>query len=641
MRLGSTRSAFGLLLVAGIGLWGAGMPAPLLAACLVGIGVGAGWARMRPSGSPAGTAASDPHALPPAVADRLWSSLLTEVPAASLAARVLDELEALAPTHDVAFLRLDPLAGELSGTWRRPGSRPGPGGAVTVRWATGGIEGAAGIAFRRGTPVRATPGLPLILVGGQRPRPVPPELRDFLVLPLLRPAPQKECLQEQWLQRPGCPSASADPRALARGLRVGEGTDPCSGCRHYPLQGLLVVADDGHGPALDGETVARLHSLARTVGSVLEHARLYRDVRAAERFREQVLDAMLNGLMTIDHRGRVVFANFRARELLGHRRLEGLRLEELIELPARSNALTRTLVEGIAYLQADGTVRSIDRDGRAQRIPVRINLAPFRAEEGAMKGAVCVLEDRTQVRAMEEELRHLDTLAAIGRFASSLAHELRNPLAGIEAGLHWLQRSAASTEEQENLEVMGREVRRMEGILRQLLGAARPREMVFSPVAVDALVEEAVAAHRTLAAERSVGLRWEGGGGLGEIHADRSPLLQVLGNLLRNAIEVSPVGAEVQILARADGAESVRLEVLDRGPGIAREDLSRLFEPFFSRKEGGTGLGLYVSHGIVQRHGGQLHAGNRADGGARFVLELPRQPALMGGLHAPTHSRSR
>ena len=586
----------------------------------------------------------------------LWRAVSEDQPDEALFEGVLDFCRREVGAREVALLRLDPRGEELAGSWIRP--QGDHARAHTVRWALAGLDGAIARALRTARTVQAleAPFDPLLRVNGETPRPAQ-HVGAHVVVPLVSPAPRAECLTQGWLHRDGCPAHNPHPDALARSRRRREAgalqLGGCGACSHYPVHGVLVITDAGRQSAPRAGEICLLESLAATVASVLEHAALYRDVKGGERFREQVLDAMINGLLSTDQHGRIVYANQRARDLVGGPSPVGRRLDEVLGLPGGSGALTRTLVEGKAHLQADGHVLADDGEGGIRRVPVRLNLTPFRPEDGGVHGAVCVVEDRSVVRAMEQEIRHLDTLAAIGRFASSLAHEVRNPLGGIQAGIEFLARDLARGGEldgdtRENMDVIEGEIRRLDGILRNLLSVARPREIVLEPCQPDVLVRRAVRSFAHLAETLGIDLRVRVAADLGEVHADPDMIHQVLVNLVKNALEASaaPSVVEVAVQGRRDptGEEEVDgivVEVLDRGPGFAEEDLPHLFEPFFSRKSNGTGLGLYVCHGFVQRHDGRLRAENRRGGGARFVLELPRVPALMGGLHEASHSRGR
>jgi signal transduction histidine kinase len=353
--------------------------------------------------------------------------------------------------------------------------------------------------------------------------------------------------------------------------------------------------------------------------------------------REQLLDAMLNGLLSTDDEGRVRYLNRRARELFGNLDPTGLRIDEFVTLPAGSTALTRALIEGRATLRAEGLLARESETGQAESLPVRVNLTPLCLPDGTIRGAVCVLEDRSDVHALENEVRHLDTLAALGRFASGLAHEVRNPLGGIQAGVEFLEQTGEFTGEvREHLRVIQGEVGRVDSILMDLLTVARPREVVAGPVDPVELARSVIAGFASLAENEGIQLRIDALETGEEIYVDEQMIRQVLVNLVKNAIEASPTGGVVELkVTPPDARDASRARagfvVRDRGAGFTDEDRQRAFEPFFTRKSQGTGLGLYVSHGFVERHGGRLRIEDRPGGGTNFCVDLPRVTALVGG----------
>ena len=457
-----------------------------------------------------------------------------------------------------------------------------------------------------------------------------PDDERWVVLPLLDPAPLAACVDQGHLHRSECPAREsvADPTpGCWRGA--------CEACVHDPVRGVVAVHLRETAPR---EGLADfLESLARTLGTILSLRRLGDRLEVVEASREQLLDAMLNGLLSTDQEGRIRYQNRRARELFAGTTALGKRLDEFVSLPSGSTALTRALMEGRATLRAEGLLhRTAATEGPAS-LPVRVNLTPVRVSDGSIRGAVCVLEDRSHVLALENEIRHLDTLAALGRFASGLAHEIRNPMGGIQAGVEYLDQSGEfSGETREHLSVIQGEVRRVDSILSDLLQVAKPRELVATPVDPVILGRSVLEGFRPLAEAVGVSLELQAPDSGETIYADEQMIRQVLVNLVKNAIEASPVDSTVELrIISAEPADASRAHagfvVSDRGSGIADDDLPCLFEPFFTRKGQGTGLGLYVSHGFVERHGGRLRVENRPGGGTSFRVDLPRVTALVGG----------
>lgn len=554
--------------------------------------------------------------------EALWGHSRSQADASVLAETIADLLAREGVGDAALFTEFDPDLDRLRGY------RVDRTGTAGIELATGDLDGLAGHALRTGRP-QSSPGGPARIEATLVPDPGP-EGEGWVALPLLDPAPLAVCVDGGYLHGSGCPWRDAPE---VPGLENWRGS--CAGCTHDPVRGVLAV-HLAEGVERDG-LADFLESVARTLGTILSLRRLGYRLEMVEAGREQLLDAMLNGLLGTDAEGRIHYMNRRARELFGDRDPRGRRIDEFVTLPAGSTALTRALIEGRATLRAEGLLARRDDDGQSENIPVRVNLTPLRQPDGSIRGAVCVLEDRSDVLALENEVRHLDTLAALGRFASGLAHEVRNPLGGIQAGVEFLEQSGEFTgEARDHLRVIQGEVCRVDSILMDLLQVARPREVVAGPIDPVALARSVLEGFSSLAESLGVQLELVANESGEEIYVDEQMIRQVLVNLVKNAIEASPAQGVVELeVIPPDARDASRARagfiVSDRGAGFSETDRARAFEPFFTRKSQGTGLGLYVSHGFVERHGGRLRIEDRPGGGTRFCVDLPRVTALVGG----------
>jgi signal transduction histidine kinase len=234
-------------------------------------------------------------------------------------------------------------------------------------------------------------------------------------------------------------------------------------------------------------------------------------------------------------------------------------------------------------------------------------------------------------RRLEHVLFDTEKLAATGRLAASIAHEINNPLEAVQNSLYLLSRAVPEgSAERSYLDIATRETQRMSRILRQMLGFYRPTT-AMAQTDVNALVQEAEALVAKRLRENGVRIEKELLPTLPLIRASADQLKQVLLNLLLNAAEAMPSGGRIVVATHTGGGEFdthspdvVRIDVRDTGTGISEEAVARIFEPFFSTKmEKGTGLGLWVSHGIVQAHGGTLKVRSRPGLGTTFTITLP------------------
>jgi two-component system sensor histidine kinase HydH len=227
-----------------------------------------------------------------------------------------------------------------------------------------------------------------------------------------------------------------------------------------------------------------------------------------------------------------------------------------------------------------------------------------------------------ELSANFERVKRAERLSALGQLSAGLAHEIRNPLASISGAGGILRRGQASPEKTgECLEIIHKECQRLSRLLTSFLDFARPRSPNYAEIAVESVVDSvlALAAHAVDGA--AVRFRKETPAGL-TLESDPEQLKQVLLNLAINAIQAMPEGGEVVIASRAEGERAV-LEVRDQGRGVRTEDMEHLYDPFFTTKEHGTGLGLAVAHQIVAHLGGTLSARNNPEGGMTFSVELP------------------
>ena len=237
-------------------------------------------------------------------------------------------------------------------------------------------------------------------------------------------------------------------------------------------------------------------------------------------------------------------------------------------------------------------------------------------------------------KKIEQQMVSCERLASLGTLAAGVAHEINNPLAIIREATGWMkllltkQESAALARKddyQKALDKIERSVERIRRITHQLLGFVRKEESAFSEVELGALVEEAVAMVDREASRKDLKITMKVDPSTGPLWSDPYQLRQVLLNLLTNAVYATDPGGRIEVVVENRG-EEVALTVKDTGKGIPRENLERIFEPFFSTKPPGqgTGLGLFVSRGIVEKLCGQLGVESTIGEGASFRVTLPR-----------------
>jgi len=308
--------------------------------------------------------------------------------------------------------------------------------------------------------------------------------------------------------------------------------------------------------------------------------------------------------------------------------------EVFAQTPDLAELLMETLANRTPVL---GTTLSLRRRG-GRGLPVELSVSPLRGSEGKELGVIGVFRDLTRVHQLEERLRRSDRLAAVGELAAGLAHEIKNPLTALLTFSRRLMRAFEDADFRQKFQtVVPRELERINGIVEGLLELARPARLAFKPLRVSALLERTVELYETRIDTQRIDVQREYARDLPTIFADHDALYQALVNLVTNALDAMPNGGVLVLRTawrdgetfggrRSGGARRVAIEIQDSGVGMSPVVMGRIFNPFFSTKDGGTGLGLALAHKIVDDHEGSLDVRSTPGAGTTFRLVLPLMP---------------
>ena len=355
----------------------------------------------------------------------------------------------------------------------------------------------------------------------------------------------------------------------------------------------------------------------------------------AERDRlDLVLRSVPNPIIVVDSDNEILTLNAAAQHLFAPNRGGGRHDQLALANDARfTSFLAQLRLEPSSTRR--GEVMLTDPDTE-EHLEMEVTAADVQGPHGSVVATVTAMQDvgrlrELERRRLEQVLFDTEKLAATGRLAASIAHEINNPLEAVQNSLYLLSRAVPEgAPERSFLDIATRETQRMARILRQMLGFYRPTTSM-GPTDVNALVLEAEVLVGKRLRENGVRIDKELVPDLPLIRASADQLKQVLLNLFLNATEAMPKGGRLIVTTLLGGGELdahstdvVRIDVRDTGTGISEEAVARIFEPFFSTKmEKGTGLGLWVSHGIVQAHGGTLKVRSRPGQGTTFTITLP------------------
>lgn len=323
--------------------------------------------------------------------------------------------------------------------------------------------------------------------------------------------------------------------------------------------------------------------------------------------------------------------------------LKGIRKDTAEQVHSEISALSAPLLLlGSELVQAqERAADAFFQDSRLSLKTLRLWLLVSCLLLGALMSVIGLVVHRTWISPLQERLDATEAvivqqerLVSLGTIAAGVAHEIRNPLTAIQFRLFSL-RKALPTEfaQQEDLVIIQSEIQRLERLVKGFLSFARPAEPVLAPVTARSLIDDVAALLRTELQRRGLTLDI---GRIPEVsmHADRQQLQQVLINLILNAADVSPKHAHIRITVEASAfmrqsqsIPAVHMQVSDSGPGIPKEVAAQMFDPFFSTKEGGTGLGLPIASRIAEKHGGYIQFQPDPAGGSVFSLILPKLPS--------------
>ena len=362
--------------------------------------------------------------------------------------------------------------------------------------------------------------------------------------------------------------------------------------------------------------------LRRTRQELKEKSTDFEDLRVLQ---ENIFRSVGSGIVTMDLGGRVTSWNPAAELITGYR---------YAEIRDRSHEVFGESIKGIfghtddlkeGPIHFDGELTK--RDGRKLLLGMTASL--LKDEKNFVRGIILTFQDITKIVEMEEQVRRQERLATIGSLAAGIAHEIRNPLASLSGSIQVLRNDLdLKGDNQRLMDIVLREAERLNTIITEFLEYARPKASSMETIPLAALVDETIMLLRnnrdfhedikiTCDVDTSV-----------IMNADPQRMRQVFWNLLINSCQALPKGGEIRISAtplsyRGDDTERLRVIISDSGQGIARQDIDKIFHPFFTTKTGGTGLGLAIVYRIIEDHGGTIDVESEPGKGTHFSIALP------------------
>ena len=395
---------------------------------------------------------------------------------------------------------------------------------------------------------------------------------------------------------------------------------------------VMALGRKASAEPLSSEDMALLAAVAAQAATALENGRLYRQltVKADElermrEFSENILESLNDGLAVVNRDDCIVRWNRRLEELYGirHEHAVGRRLDEIFEPGFLEvlRAARRESPEGAAFYR----VPLVTRHEGARPLLVNVATTPLRDSDGAIAGTIVIVEDISARVQLEEQLQISEKMASIGLLAAGVAHEVNTPLTGISSFTQMLLQGAEPDDPRTKvLEKIERQTFRAAKIVNGLLNLARPTQTDSSAVDVNAVINDVLALLEHQLRTVRIQVRKELNAAPLLVQGIEYKLQQVFLNLFLNARDAMPRGGWLTIVTK-DGDAGAAVEIADTGSGIPPDQLSRIYDPFFTTKAigKGTGLGLSITYGIVQEHGGTISCDSSVGQGTRFSLTLP------------------
>jgi len=398
------------------------------------------------------------------------------------------------------------------------------------------------------------------------------------------------------------------------------------------LVGTTISAAQGNlHQVIDIRTGDEIEELARNFNFMMEQIRRHRneledrlqEITSLKAYTDHVLASMTNGLMTIDLEKKIVTVNEMAKRIVGRGKegIAGFSMEQVLgEQHPLYKILMETLTQekGISHIEVE-----LKRDGESLWLIAGTSL--LIGGEGKTIGALVIFQDITQIKSLEEKLRQADRLAALGILSAGLAHEIKNPLSAIKTFVQLLPQKIGNPSFMEKFNItVPREVDRINHLVEDLLELTRKRVRSLVDLKADSLIHQVIDLHGEELKKRQIAFQDHLNKTILPVHGDAETLYRAFSNLIINAIQAMPNGGTLSISSKLDSSSSsVEITFRDTGIGMDETTAKNIFNPFFTTKDKGVGLGLALTRKIIEDHRGTIEVVSEKGMGTTFTVLLP------------------
>ncbi len=347
-----------------------------------------------------------------------------------------------------------------------------------------------------------------------------------------------------------------------------------------------------------------------------------RTLQDTSAFADEVVAHLPVGLIATDREGRITFFNAAAERITGLGAAEADGKEADALLPAQLCGLKKVMQNGSAITEKE--MECTFSGGRT--VPLSVSATRIINAVGELVGYILILRDLGEVHRLQDEIRRQEKLAAIGGLAAGVAHEIRNPLSSIKGlATFFGEQFEDGSEAKAAAGVMVNEVDRLNRVITELLDFSKPTDLKRQPTELAPLLNHSLQLIQQDAINRDIAVKVDIDEDICPVFVDPDRLTQCLLNLYVNAIQAMPDGGTLSLRCMADAHRHVRIRIADTGHGIAPDDLSSIFNPYFTTKGRGTGLGLAIVYKIVEAHQARIKVESVPGRGSTFTLQMPCQ----------------
>jgi PAS domain S-box-containing protein len=366
-------------------------------------------------------------------------------------------------------------------------------------------------------------------------------------------------------------------------------------------------------------------------GLMVEKVRLQKELIETKNFLESIVEKAGDAISVVDLEGKVLFWNEGAEKIYGYAKEEvlGKNLSEFLyprdeALKTEEEKLMEKLMARVKKGEVIPHVEVKRQTKEGREIITSMTISPLRDAEGRIIGASRICKDITHLKKAEERLVLAERLSSLGELTAGVAHELRNPLAGIKINTQVLSRKKDLPEMEKKLLNSTQEgIEKIQKIVDDMLHFAKPKAFRFKDEEINEVVDKSLAILQTKLKKGNLSSVFERAQGLPKLRIDIHQVQQVLINLVLNAIQAMEDGGTLTVRTFLEDGDGVGIEVRDTGKGIPKVHLKKIFDPFFTTKSEGTGLGLSISLKILENHGATIDVASEEGKGSAFTIHFP------------------